>query len=97
MNVNLAHLSLPKPGERKNGDAVLVRRDEGGGVLLAVIDGLGHGPLAAEASQAAVDLLQAQPFQTSLLDTMQALHARLRDTRGAVATLCVIDKQKMVA
>jgi negative regulator of sigma-B (phosphoserine phosphatase) len=28
---------------------------------------------------------------------MQALHTRLRDTRGAVATICVIDKQRMVA
>jgi phosphoserine phosphatase RsbX len=95
MNVDVAHLTMPKPGERKNGDAVLVRKDEEGRTLLAVVDGLGHGPLAAEASQAALDLLQFLPLQTPVLDAMRGLHDRLRETRGAVATLCIIDKQRL--
>ena len=49
MSPNVAHLSQPKPGEKANGDAVLVRRD-GDALMLAVVDGLGHGPIAAEAA-----------------------------------------------
>jgi negative regulator of sigma-B (phosphoserine phosphatase) len=59
--------------------------------MLAVIDGLGHGPEAAQASRAAVELLGSLPLGTPVLEAMQGLHAALRGTRGAAATVCMID------
>jgi phosphoserine phosphatase RsbX len=89
MKAAVAHVSIPKAGEHANGDAVLVRRSERH-ELMAVIDGLGHGPLAAKASQVAVIWLQATDLEQPLAAIMQGLHAVLRDTRGAVGTLCML-------
>jgi negative regulator of sigma-B (phosphoserine phosphatase) len=85
----VAHVSQPKLGERVNGDAVLVR--SGSDVLLlAVIDGLGHGPIAAEAAQAAIAALNGQKLEAPVLDMMQSIHAQLRGTRGVAATVCIV-------
>lgn len=97
MNVVASHLSIPKPGERANGDAVLVRKDALGHTLLAVIDGLGHGPGAAEASKAAIARLDASSLTSPVRDVMVAVHEALRGTRGAVGTVCIIDGYKIEA
>jgi negative regulator of sigma-B (phosphoserine phosphatase) len=86
----IAHISIPKSGERVNGDAVMVRRTERGDLLLAVIDALGHGPHAARAAQIAIGYLAEAPLEEPLSVLMQALHTQLRDTRGAAATLCIL-------
>lgn len=90
MIVEAAHISLPMPGEIQNGDAALIRQTAAGYVLLAVVDGLGHGPDAAAASRAAIQWLDLMPPETSVNDAMQELHRELRGTRGAAATLCII-------
>jgi negative regulator of sigma-B (phosphoserine phosphatase) len=90
MNFEVAHLSLPKPGERENGDAVLVRRDADERLLLAVVDGLGHGASAAEASRAAVERLGAVAWDLPLLEVMQALDHGLSRTIGVAATVCLV-------
>lgn len=94
MSMNVAHLSVPKSGERVNGDAVLVRRTDAGHLLLAVIDALGHGPHAAHAAHIALGCLQDASLEDPLAVLMQAMHARLRDTRGAAATLCILRGSK---
>ena len=86
----VAHISIPKIGEHVNGDAVLVRSDAAGSWLLAVVDGLGHGPAAAEASQRAIACLAGLELSQPLFVSMQAVHAQLRGTRGAAATVCVL-------
>lgn len=90
MIVTAAHVCLPMPGELQNGDAVVVRHSVVGNCILAVIDGLGHGPDAAAASRAAVGVLDLLSFDTSVFDAMQEMHQALRGTRGAAATLCII-------
>jgi negative regulator of sigma-B (phosphoserine phosphatase) len=90
VNATVAHISVPKSGERANGDAVLVRRSDVGHLLLAVIDALGHGPHAAKAAQAAIACLQEAELDQPLSVLMQKLHERLRDTRGAAGTLCIL-------
>jgi negative regulator of sigma-B (phosphoserine phosphatase) len=95
VTISVAHLSIPKPGERRNGDAVLFRTDGSGRAMLAVIDGLGHGPLAAEASHAAVQCLEAMTLDVRVIDAMQTLHRSLRETRGAVGTVCIVSEQRM--
>lgn len=79
----------PLAGETENGDAYVIKR-EGDRQLIAVIDGLGHGPGAHEASARAVAAIQenaAKPVEAIL----KAAHERLRSTRGAVAGLAAID------
>src|SRR5436309_3308336 len=49
--------SRARPGEETNGDAYFIGEHEGE-TLLVVIDGLGHGRGAREASQAAVETLE---------------------------------------
>ena len=89
MIVSAAHVCLPMPGELQNGDAVIVRHSVAGNCILAVIDGLGHGPDAAHASRAATEVLDLLSFDTSVHDAMQEMHHALRGTRGAAATLCI--------
>ena len=82
--------SRPHPGEDKNGDAYFIqtRNDR---TLLAVIDGLGHGPGAKEAADVALDQLE-EWMGESLDEVLPALHNALRSTRGAVIGVAIIDK-----
>jgi len=64
---------------------------------LAVIDGLGHGPDAAVAAQAAIARLEDLPAGTTVDSAMQDMHRQLRGTRGAAATLCIIRGDEMEA
>ena len=91
----VAHISLPKIGERVNGDAIVICNGPDDRMLLAVIDGLGHGPIAAEASSAAVTMLKASSLDQPVLTLMQSLNAALKGTRGAAATLCLMKGNKI--
>ena len=78
-----AHFTRPFPGEPESGDLHLVASFEGG-VLLAVIDGLGHGPEAAAAARAAARVLAAEPSREPL-ELQRLCHHALRGSRGAAA------------
>jgi anti-sigma regulatory factor (Ser/Thr protein kinase) len=79
----LGVVCLPKPGEQVSGDDWGIAPQRSGGWLVMVADGLGHGPMAADASRAAVTtLLEPQRSQTAL-EVLNAAHARMRSTRGA--------------
>lgn len=74
--------SLTMPGQTEPGDSYVVQPFPGG-VLVAVIDGLGHGHEAALASQTAARPLRekaGQPIEALL----RACHEALKETRGAV-------------
>lgn len=72
-----------------SGDAwACVRSGERITVLLA--DGLGHGPAAAEASDAAVRQLRLNADLTPW-DLLGVLHRALRDTRGAAVAVAQLD------
>jgi serine/threonine protein phosphatase PrpC len=60
------------------------------GVLVAVIDGLGHGPEAAIAAERAVEIIEAYA-EGPPLAVLQHCHAGLRKTRGVVLTLAALD------
>ena len=78
-----------KVGYDVSGDAYLIKEyDEG--MLVCLVDGLGSGPAAAEASQAAIDWVAAHD-QAPLPQIMQGCHTALRGTRGAVMALMRID------
>jgi anti-sigma regulatory factor (Ser/Thr protein kinase) len=85
-------ISTCAPGETVCGDAWRVARsaDDAGRVSLMIADGLGHGPLAADAADAACASFDAQPFAApgSLIETM---HTSIGGTRGAAVAVARID------
>lgn len=85
----VAAMALPAPGEVVCGDAWAIALD-GQRAALLVADGLGHGVLAAEASEAAVDLFARQPFAEMKAGLEQA-HQVLRMTRGAAISCLQLD------
>jgi anti-sigma regulatory factor (Ser/Thr protein kinase) len=79
----------PHPNEDQNGDAYFVRR-RAAQTLLAIVDGLGHGAGAHEASRVALAVL-ADWQGEGLGEIFGAAHAALRPTRGAVMGACILD------
>ena len=81
------------PGEAQSGDRHLVlHRAEG--VLIAAIDGLGHGPEAAFAAESAVSILESSSPEDSVISLVQRCHEGLRSTRGVVMSLASIDSKQ---
>ena len=79
----------PLAGENESGDGWVVA-DTAGATLIGVIDGLGHGHLAAVAAGQAAAVLLENPAEP--LNALFVLcHQALSSTRGAAITLGVID------
>ncbi|MEU8588923.1 ATP-binding SpoIIE family protein phosphatase [Streptomyces sp. NPDC048664] len=72
-----------------SGDAWACTRS-GDRVTLLLADGLGHGPAAAEASDAAVRQLRLHAMLTPE-ELLRHLHDALRDTRGAAVAVAQLD------
>jgi len=79
------------PGESESGDRHLVCC-AGDGILIAVIDGIGHGEEAASASGTAVSILKANADEP-VISLVERCHESLRSTRGVVLSLASIDPQ----
>jgi phosphoserine phosphatase RsbX len=73
------------PGENESGDLHLIAPHPGG-VLVAAIDGLGHGGEAAEAARRARSTLMADPG-ADLTDLFVRAHTVLARSRGVVMSL----------
>ena len=90
------HLTLPRVEwgvasralETVSGDAHLVQPLTDG-ALFAVVDGLGHGPPAAEAARAAIRSLEAGAEQP--VRAIAECHERLKSTRGVVLMLAWLE------
>jgi serine/threonine protein phosphatase PrpC len=81
------------PGEAKSGDRHLVLHRPGR-VLIAAIDGLGHGYEAAFAAESAVSILENSGPDESVISLMQQCHDGLRSTRGVVMSLASIEPKQ---
>ena len=75
----------PLPGQTASGDLHLVKPFSKG-VLLAAVDGLGHGDEATVAAQLAVTTLERNA-EEPILSLFNRCHEALRQTRGVVLTL----------
>jgi negative regulator of sigma-B (phosphoserine phosphatase) len=73
------------PGQLACGDAHVVAPFPGG-TLVAAVDGLGHGPEAAEAARLAVAAI-ARCATQSVSEIVIACHKALKKTRGAAVSL----------
>lgn len=77
------------PGESESGDQHLVCCNHSG-MLVAAIDGIGHGAEAANAAKAAIDVLK-NGVGEPIIPLVAACHERLRATRGVVLSLASVD------
>ncbi len=82
--------SIPMPGETECGDAWSVR-DFGKRQLICLVDGLGHGPLAALASARAISVFEAARPDATPADILTLAHEQIKDTRGAVMAVLALD------
>ncbi len=77
------------PGQSESGDHHLVCCHKTG-ILIAAIDGIGHGEEAGAAAKAAVSLLKTRADE-QVISLVQKCHENLRLTRGVVLSLASID------
>jgi hypothetical protein len=77
------------PGQSESGDHHLVCCHETG-ILIAAIDGIGHGEEAGAAAKAAVSLLKTRA-DGQVISLVQECHENLRMTRGVVLSLASIN------
>jgi serine/threonine protein phosphatase PrpC len=87
--VEWAVQSRSLPGQTECGDVSLVL-EVAGGVLVAVIDGLGHGREAALAADVAVNTIK-ENTERSFSSLLQECHSNLLKTRGVVLSLAFLD------
>lgn len=76
-------------GHGESGDLHLVRCTRNG-ILIAAVDGLGHGEQAADAARSAMSVLRGD-LDEPVISLVERCHERLRRTRGVVLSLASID------
>ena len=79
------------PGQGESGDHHLVCCNRNG-ILVAAIDGIGHGEEAANASRTAAALLRST-VDEPIISIVEQCHEKLRATRGVVLSLASIDPE----
>lgn len=77
------------PGDGESGDQHLVSCNQGG-ILIAAIDGIGHGAEAANAAKAAITVLR-NGIGEPIISLVMTCHERLRATRGVVLSIASVD------
>jgi len=82
-------ICVPVAGESDCGDAWAFHR-YGNRVSIIAVDGLGHGPMAAMAANAAIHAFQTNP-ERAPADMLRMVHGALLSTRGAAVATAVID------
>jgi anti-sigma regulatory factor (Ser/Thr protein kinase) len=89
-NVRVGGVCVPKAGQDVCGDgwAVAYNSDR---VRLLLTDGLGHGPLAFEASKRAREVFLDRP-RLELAEVVGMMHTALRPTRGAALAVADVDR-----
>jgi phosphoserine phosphatase RsbX len=80
------------PGQVESGDHHLICSNQDG-VLIAAIDGIGHGEEAANAAKAAICILK-NCVDVPIVSLVERCHDELRLTRGIVLSLAFIDASR---
>ncbi|HEX6971837.1 MAG TPA: SpoIIE family protein phosphatase [Limnochordia bacterium] len=83
-------VSVPIRGESVCGDDFIFV-DSPGGMKILVVDGLGHGPLAADCASAAVEAFRESAAGGAAPELMREVHGALRATRGAAVAIGEMD------
>lgn len=90
--IQIGAVSEPINGEEECGDGWSVQASRTG-ALMMVVDGLGHGILAAEAAREA-EATVASTKESSLTAILNDVHNALKKTRGAAVGLAKIDIER---
>jgi anti-sigma regulatory factor (Ser/Thr protein kinase) len=85
-------LQTPKPGQEVCGDAWGCQLSESRSTVV-VADGLGHGPDAAAAARAAMEIFYNHP-EASPKALLESIHLGLRHTRGAAVSIASLDQER---
>lgn len=76
---------MPLEGEAVSGDRYIIKPFQNG-ILMAVVDGLGHGYEAATASKTAIDTLKTHASEP-IIPLVMRCHEALKGTRGVVMSI----------
>jgi hypothetical protein len=85
-------VQTPKPGQDVCGDAWGCKLGEGQSVIV-LADGLGHGPDAAVAARAAMEIFHNHA-EASPKVLLESIHLGLRHTRGAAVSVALLDEER---
>ena len=81
----------PFPNESESGDRYVVQQS-GDGILIAVVDGAGHGSEAGAAARIATATVQTHAHESPIALLLRC-HEELKGTRGVVMTIAFIDSR----
>jgi phosphoserine phosphatase RsbX len=87
LEYGIAKYVLPGQGESGDHHIVCCTRN---GILIAAIDGIGHGEEAANVSKTAAALLRSSA-EEPIISLVEQCHEKLRATRGVVLSLAFVD------
>jgi anti-sigma regulatory factor (Ser/Thr protein kinase) len=87
-------VSVPAPEETVCGDA-WAAAPVADAIKVIVVDGLGHGPLAHDAAETAVQAFRST-IARPLPEGMERVHDALKSTRGAAVALAAIDMRRRI-
>ena len=90
--LNHGILSRPKSGEHINGDAFIAKHVRNG-LLMGVIDGVGHGVHASQAANTARQYIEKHS-DSSLLEIFRGVDRACLATRGVVMALVLFEWQR---
>jgi phosphoserine phosphatase RsbX len=82
----------PMEGESRSGDVAVFAPTRAGG-LVCLIDGLGHGPEAADAAERCAEVVRANA-DAPAAELMDLCHAALLESRGVVMTAAWFDLER---
>lgn len=89
MRLDLGATIRPHPGERRSGDAAVLRHTPNG-ALFGIVDALGHGEIAADVAVVAVERALAVGLVAGIAGVVSEIDEALRGTRGAAGLLCLV-------
>jgi hypothetical protein len=92
--LDLGVATLTLPGQQECGDRYVVA-PFADGVLVAAVDGIGHGAEAAKAARIAGNILKSRPHET-LVPLIRRCHDELRGTRGVVMSVASFNHLEMI-
>ena len=81
--------TMPLPGQDVSGDSHMIKSFKNG-ILIAVVDGLGHGYEAAAAAKIAIETLDTSA-DGQIIAMVRSCHEALKGTRGVVMSIAFLD------
>jgi anti-sigma regulatory factor (Ser/Thr protein kinase) len=91
---DIGGMMVPLSGEKHCGDGWATAVTDDSAVLL-VVDGLGHGERAYQASRAALEEFRSQHHLSPGM-LLGRIHENIRHTQGAVMAIAVVDKRRQL-